>query len=111
MIDLTFLKQFTKDDPVKMKRYISLYLDVAQKTFEEMHRNFSNGDWEQLRINAHSLKPQADFMGISSLKDELINIEEAVKWNNYDDLESLLQSCLSLSKKADQELKKIVEQM
>ena len=74
MIDLTFLKNFTKDDSKKMKRYISLYLDVAPKTFEEMKRNLENRDWEQLRINAHSLKPQADFMGIESLKEELIKI-------------------------------------
>ena len=45
MVDLTFLKQFTKDDSKKMKRYISLYLDVAPKTFEEMQRNLQNGDW------------------------------------------------------------------
>ena len=57
MVDLTFLRKFAKDDPKKMKRYISLYLDVAPKTFEEMQRNLTNGDWEQLRINAHSLKP------------------------------------------------------
>ena len=77
MVDLTFLRKFTKDDPIKMKRYISLYLDVAPKTFEEMQRNLQDGDWEQLRINAHSLKPQAEFMGIKSLKEELIKKEEA----------------------------------
>ena len=78
-IDLTFLKKFTKDDPTKMKRYIGLYLDVAPKTFDEMKRNVANDDWEQLRINAHSLKPQADFMGINNLKEELVKIEEAVR--------------------------------
>jgi HPt (histidine-containing phosphotransfer) domain-containing protein len=69
MVDLAFLKKFAKDDPQKMKRYISLYLEVAPNTLEEMKRNLENEDWEQLRINAHSLKPQADFMGIESLKE------------------------------------------
>lgn len=55
MVDLTFLRNFTKDDPVKMKRYISLYLEVAPKTFEDMKRNLDHEDWKQLRINAHSL--------------------------------------------------------
>ena len=86
-VDLTFLKKFTKDDPKKMKRYIGLYLDVAPKTFDEMKRNLANGDWEQLRINAHSLKPQADFMGIHSLKEELLKIEESVRTNNFEMLE------------------------
>jgi len=110
MVDLTFLKQFTKDDPKKMKRYILLYLDVAPKTFEEMQRNLLNQDWEQLRINAHSLKPQADFMGINSLKEELIKIEEAVKMNNFGDVEQLFMTSLSIAKKSELILKELANQ-
>jgi HPt (histidine-containing phosphotransfer) domain-containing protein len=111
MVDLTFLKKFTKDDPKKMKRYISLYLDVAPKTFAEMKRNLANGDWEQLRINAHSLKPQADFMGINSLKEELIKIEEAVKANNVDVLENLLNGSLKIATDSEVILKDMLEQL
>lgn len=110
MVDLTFLRKFTKDDPQKMKRYISLYLDVAPKTFEEMQRNLTNGDWEQLRINAHSLKPQTEFMGINSLKEELIKIEEAVKANNLDVIESLFTTSLSIATMAEISLKEIIDQ-
>lgn len=111
MVDLTFLKKFTKDDPQKMKRYISLYLDVAPKTFEEMRRNLKDGDWEQLRINAHSLKPQADFMGISSLKEALIQIEEAVQMNHLDGIEQLLNASIALSITSEHALKEILNQI
>lgn len=111
MVDLTFLKQFTKDDPKKMKRYISLYLDVAPKTFEEMQRNVKNEDWEQLRINAHSLKPQADFMGVNSLKEELIKIEEAVKTNQVNVLEALFNTSRTISIQSEQLLKEILDQL
>ncbi len=110
MVDLTFLKKFTKDDPKKMKRYLSLYLDVAPKTFDEMKRNLANKDWEQLRINAHSLKPQADFMGIDSLKEELIKIEEAVKANNIDVLENLVNTSLKISADSERILKEMLAQ-
>jgi len=110
MVDLTFLRKFTKDDPLKMKRYISLYLDVAPKTFEEMRRNLDSNDWEQLRINAHSLKPQAEFMGIISLKEQLIKIEEAVKAESVDELESLYQTALSLSSASANELIEMLKQ-
>jgi HPt (histidine-containing phosphotransfer) domain-containing protein len=110
MIDLTFLKKFTKDDPKKMKRYIGLYLDVAPKTFEEMKRNLANEDWEQLRINAHSLKPQADFMGIDSLKEELIKIEEAVKANNFDVLENLFNASHKIAVDSEILLKEMLDQ-
>ena len=109
MVDLTFLKKFTKDDAQKMKRYISLYLDVAPKTFDEMKRNLANEDWEQLRINAHSLKPQADFMGIDSLKEELIKREEAVKANNVDVLENLFTTSHKIAADSEGILKEMLE--
>ena len=111
MVDLSFLKKFTKEDPQKMKRYISLYLDVAPKTFEEMQRNLNDGDWEQLRINAHSLKPQADFMGISSLKEELIKIEEAVKLGNYDVVEKLFNASLAISANSEHSLREVLGEL
>ena len=111
MVDLTFLKKFTKDDAQKMKRYISLYLDVAPKTFEEMKRNLNNKDWEQLRINAHSLKPQADFMGIDSLKEELIKIEEAVKTKDFDMLDNLFTTSLNIAANSEIILKEMREQL
>lgn len=111
MVDLTFLKKFAKDDPIKMKRYISLYLDVAPKTFEEMQRNLNSGDWEQLRINAHSLKPQAEFMGILSLKEELIRIEEAVKENRLDGIEGLFRTAQALSAESENLLREMLGQL
>lgn len=111
MVDLTFLKKFTKDDPIKMKRYISLYLDVAPKTFAEMQRNLNNEDWEKLRINAHSLKPQADFMGINGLKEELSKIEEAVKTNNLDAIEKLFNAALIIATNSEDSLKEMLEQL
>jgi len=111
MVDLTFLKKFTKDDPKKMKRYISLYLDVAPKTFEEMRRNLNSEDWEQLRINAHSLKPQADFMGVNSLKEALIKIEEAVKTKKFGILDNLFTTSLKIATDAELILKEMLDQL
>ena len=111
MVDLTFLKKFTKEDPQKMRRYISLYLDVAPKTFEAMKVNLKTEDWEQLRINAHSIKPQADFMGINSLKEELIKIEEAVTSNKFDILETLFNSSFKIASDSETILKEMLEEL
>jgi len=111
MIDLTFLKKFTKGDSEKMKRYISLYLEVASQTFEEMKRNFDDKDWEQLRINAHSLKPQADFMGIPTLKNELIEIEEAVKVNKVSNISEHFDLAIDISNDSVDSLKKILMEL
>lgn len=111
MVDLTFLKKFTKDDSQKMKRYISLYLEVAPKTFAEMERNLKIGDWEQLRINAHSLKPQADFMGIALLKEALNKIEEAVKTNNLEDIEKLFNTSLTIAHNSELTLQELLDKL
>ncbi len=108
MVDLRFLGKFTKGDSKKMKRYISLYIDVAPKTFEEMQRNLENEDWEQLRINAHSLKPQSDFMGISALKNTLVKIEEAVKEEKFDDINKYFTLAKSISIDSTNSLKNIL---
>lgn len=111
MVDLTFLKQFTKGDSQKMKRYVSLYLDMLPKTFAEMKSNLKNADWEQLRINAHSLKPQADFMGINSLKEHLIKIEEAVQIKNFDVLENLFIRSVKIAADSEIILNKMLEEL
>ncbi|WP_067145757.1 Hpt domain-containing protein [Pseudotamlana agarivorans] len=108
MVDLSFLEKFTKGDAKKMKRYISLYLDVAPKTFEEMQRNVDDRDWEQLRINAHSLKPQTDFMGITSLKDVLVKIEEAVKEKKLDDINKYFSQAKGISINSINSLKDVL---
>lgn len=111
MVDLTFLKKFTKGDSQKMKRYITLYLNVAPKTFDEMQNNLKNSDWEQLRINAHSLKPQADFMGIDSLKKELVKIEDAVKMKNFSAIENLLKTSHKIPMDSEVILKELLEKL
>lgn len=62
-------------------------------------------------INAHSLKPQADFMGIAGLKEELSKIEEAVKTNNLDAIEKLFNAALLLSTNSEKALKEMLEQL
>ena len=76
-----------------------------------MKRNLNDEDWEQLRINAHSIKPQADFMGINSLKEELIKIEDAVKSKDYGIIEKLLNTSLKIATDSEVILKEMLEQL
>lgn len=105
MIDLSFLEKFTKGDTKKMRRYINLYLEVAPKTFIELQKSINTQNWQQLRIHAHSLKPQAEFMGITSLKNTLVAIEDAVKNKQYNNCEKLFNSALKLHQETQMLLK------
>lgn len=96
MVDLSFLEKFTKGNPVKMKRYISMYLNIAPEIFERMKQNVEQKDWETLAINAHSLKPQTDYMGIATLKNVLISIENKAIEGEFNELENLLTQAFDI---------------
>lgn len=96
MVDLSFLKKFTKGDNTKMKKYISMYLAMAPDSFERMRQNIKEKAWHELAVNAHSFKPQADYMGIATLKDLMTEIERKAKIRQLDNLESLYEKAISI---------------
>ena len=105
MVDLTFLEQLTKGNNDKLKRYITLYLQVVPETFARMNENIGTKDWQALAINAHSLKPQADYIGHHRLKDVLVEMELAVKNLNVETCPGLMEQALILHKEAEKFLK------
>lgn len=84
-----------------MKKYINLYLKMAPELFLQMEKNILEQDWEKLAIHAHSLKPQADYMGLSELKDTLIHLENEARSSRPGSLESLYALALQLHQKAE----------
>jgi HPt (histidine-containing phosphotransfer) domain-containing protein len=107
MVDLSFLEKFTKGDKKKMKRYIKIYLSIAPATFQDMEQHVKTQDWEELRIKAHSLKPQADYMGIPSLKAVLMEIEESVQNKQFGKLAGLFEEALSIHSQSVPQLKSL----
>ena len=109
MVDLTFLEKFTKGNTTKMKRYISMYLDMAPEAFGRMDQNIKDKSWPELAINAHSLKPQAEFMGISTLKELLIEIENKVKSGHIEGMETLFTEAKSIHDESEVFLQKFLD--
>jgi len=79
LTNLAFLESFTKGDKVKMTRYIEMYLKNTTDVIDQLYIDLENNDFENIRLKAHSIKPQAQYMGVNSLKAQLIEIEETVK--------------------------------
>lgn len=109
MIDLSYLEKFTKGDTKKMKRYINIYLSMASEAFNSMEQHVLDQDWDQLRIKAHSLKPQADYMGIPSLKSVLVEIEKNVHENNFDQVCKLFENASNIHIKSTLYLKSFID--
>lgn len=105
MPDLSFLSSFTKGDRRKMSRYISMYLSEAEKAFTLLQNHLEKQEWEQVKILAHSLKPQAEMMGLHDLQTVLIAIEDEVEAGQVSTISSLIHQAVTLHHTAAEQLK------
>jgi HPt (histidine-containing phosphotransfer) domain-containing protein len=77
LIDLTFLREFCKDNKEKMAHYIHLFLESAPEQVESMKSDADAGNWQAVRTTAHSLKPQLTFIGVGYMQPLVEKIESA----------------------------------
>ena len=64
--DLTFIKTFTGNDPVKIKKYVGMFLQMAIPALDQMDAQLAGSDWKSLKTTSHSLKSQMKYMGMTS---------------------------------------------
>jgi tetratricopeptide (TPR) repeat protein len=74
--NLDFLKQFTNNDPTKMKKYIGMFLENAPKLLSRLEQGMAVQDYEEVKIAANSLKPQMSYMGIDEELSHIFMIEQ-----------------------------------
>ena len=109
MVDISFLESFTKGDKNKMRRYIQMYLDISPTIFEKMKLALETSNWESLKINAHSLKPQVDYMGITDLKKCLVKIEEEIDRKKFKNISNHYDKACALHDESTIFLEKYLE--
>lgn len=74
-VDLSFLSAFTRGDNAKMKKYIGMFLESAPEQLGLMEKYCEEKNWHLLKVTAHSLKPQMNYMGIAELEHTIKDIE------------------------------------
>ncbi len=76
-IDLKYLIERTKSDPLLMTEMISLYLGQTTSLRKEMKESLKNKNWKALQSIAHKLIPSFSIVGISSEYETLAkNLQE-----------------------------------
>ena len=111
-INLAFLENFTKNDTGKMIRYINMFLQLAPTSIQTMKEQHANQDWNNLKTTAHSLKPQLAYMGIDSLKENIVRIEEyAGESKNPQHIEMLIAVVEEGCNEAFAELRDVVQKI
>lgn len=110
LTDLAFLESFTKGDKVKMSRYIEMYLKNTSVVLDELYSDLENNALQNIRLKAHSIKPQAHYMGVSKLKAQLIEIEDTVKsGGTTESLKPLIDKAKATNDQAMTELKQFLK--
>jgi len=74
--DMTFLDQFTNGNAEKKRKYISMFLDNGPKLLAKIQDALAAGDFEAVKVAAHSLKPQLSYMGVKEETSNIFLIEQ-----------------------------------
>lgn len=74
-IDLTLLKEISGGDPVFVEGVLRKIMLRLPGAISEMEEFLEKGDFENLRMHAHSIKSSSGYSGSTKLKQTLQNIE------------------------------------
>jgi HPt (histidine-containing phosphotransfer) domain-containing protein len=98
MIDLSYLKTTTENDPVVIGKLIRLFLEQLPELKANILNAYENRNWKQLKEAAHKAKSSFQIVGDYKQADELKQIEimavESRPKQDYDQLiRNFKESC------------------
>ncbi len=103
--DLTFLNTFAGGNKDKMKKYISMFLQLCPNSLTNMKTSLESENYDGLRAAAHALKPQISYMGIKAAEPLIKALEHhASTKTELDKLPGMLTEFDGLCRKAMEEL-------
>ena len=109
--DMTFLTNFAGGDTVRMKKYVGMFLQIAPAQLEKIKAAMTAADWDSVRANAHSLKPQITYMGIHAGEALIKQIEnDAASRTNIEALPAMFSQLEELCGKGIVELNVFMKQ-
>ena len=109
LTDPRFLISFAGEDKEKQKKYINIFLQNAPKLLLQMQNGFESNDLEMVKISAHSLKTQLNYMGVKEEYSHVQEIEQmATHEHKKDDIKELIDNLQHICHQAFKELEEYV---
>lgn len=75
LYNLSMIESISGGDKSFIEKMLVLFLETVPKTLNDLKVSADEGDWPMLSKHAHKLKSTIDSMGISSLKQDIRDIE------------------------------------
>src|SRR5258708_17041693 len=92
LVDLNYLREFTEGDPIRLQRFIDLFLSKTPVSISNLKAALQKKDYEKIRVSAHSMKPQLRFTGVLQALDLAETIEQnCAEKINLDQLPELIE--------------------
>ena len=91
-------------DPEDLAEFIEDFLEIAPSLVEELKDGSGAGDWEKVRIAAHTLKSNAKDLGAPALSELSKALEDQCKTGATDECGPLIEQIAQESKAATAEL-------
>ncbi|MFK5857070.1 MAG: PAS domain S-box protein [Bacteroidota bacterium] len=107
LYDLSKLKQMSKGNDVFVNKMLTLLINNFPIYIEEFRNSFDNGDIESLQKIVHKLKPSLANLSITSIKQDIQDIESFdVKINSLEQLRLLVENVTNLLEEVVAQVKK-----
>ena len=75
-VHLDELLALTNNDFQKIEKYITIFFNNVPKDIELLKEAFDSKEWQELGKTAHKLKGNIGYMGVHSIKEELLILEK-----------------------------------
>lgn len=79
LYDLNKLKELSRGDKGFVKKMVSLFVEQAKVSLQQINTAYEVNDHDTIHKIAHRLKPSIDNLGITSLKQEIRELESLAK--------------------------------
>jgi HPt (histidine-containing phosphotransfer) domain-containing protein len=75
VINLNFLRSFCENDPQRMQKYLSMFLQSAPVLIRKINEALVNDDLAEISSQAHGFKTELIMMGMNEAKELAVSIE------------------------------------
>jgi HPt (histidine-containing phosphotransfer) domain-containing protein len=103
---------FAGQDKAKQKKYIQIFLQNAPKLLEQIEQGLVDKNYESIKIAAHSLKTQLNYMGVKEELSHIFEIEQLSKnAHRHEELTQLTKQLGVVCKAAFAELEQLANSL
>jgi len=107
LFDLSQLQAIARGNPDFIEKMKNLFIEQTPLAVRDIQNAFMDKDYQKISKIAHRIKPSVDAMGITSLKDDILEIEaSAVDYGDSESLKKLINHLEEVIEKVIGELRK-----